>query len=213
MKKRKLITEKEILNLIYSGKRKFEINGDELFTPAANDKIREAGIKLITVGLNSGVNSKNFAGPFHKFKIAAIGSDHTGFALKKIIVQFLEKQGYTIKDLGTHDEQSCDYPDFAAKVGRMVQTGEVHFGILLDATGIPSAIAANKLKGIRAATCYNEFSARSSREHNNSNIIVLGAKSIGEEFVKSILSVWLNSEFLGDRHQRRLDKISELENQ
>lgn len=212
MAKKKLITEKEILNLIYSGKRKLEITGDELFTPAANDKVREAGIKLVRVDPNNPGGSVNFYGPFYKFKKAAIGSDHTGLALKKIIIPFMEKQGYTLTDVGTFDEQSCDYPDFAIKVGRMIQSGEVNFGILFDATGIPSAITANKLRGIRAATCYNEFSARSSREHNNANIIVLGAKSIGEEAVKSILNVWLNSEFLGDRHQRRLDKITELEN-
>jgi len=127
------------------------------------------------------------------------------------VIKYLNKQDYSITDVGTYDDSSCDYPDFAIKVGKLIQSGEVNFGILLDATGIPSAITANKLKGIRAATCYNEFSARSAREHNNANIIVLGAKSLGEESIKSIINVWLNSEFLGDRHQRRLDKISQLE--
>ena len=136
----------------------------------------------------------------------AIGNDHTGFAAKKLVSKFLTDQKLEIVDVGSYDETSCDYPDFAIKVGELVRNSEVDFGIILDATGIPSAITANKISGIRAATCYNEFSARSAREHNNANIIVLGAKTLGDETIKSILQVWLNSKFLGDRHQRRLDK-------
>jgi ribose 5-phosphate isomerase B len=211
MIKKKLITEKEILNLIYKGKKKFEVTGNELFTPAAKDKITEAGIRLVKAELNSADGKIITQGPFYKFKKVAIGSDHTGFAVKQIVITFLKDEGYEVTDVGTHSEDSCDYPDFAIKVGELVQRGMVNFGILLDATGIPSAITANKISGIRAATCYNEFSARSAREHNNANIIVMGAKALGEETIKSILNVWLNSEFFGDRHQRRLDKITKLE--
>lgn len=211
MNRKKLITEQDILKVIYKGKRKFEITGNELFTPAAQDKINENQIKLVTTPKNFVNINPNANGPFYKFKKCAIGSDHTGLAAKKQIIEFLEKQGYSLTDVGTFDEKSCDYPEFAIKVGKLVQSGEVNFGILFDATGIPSSITANKLKGIRAATCYNEFSARSSREHNNANIIVMGAKSLGEETIKSIVNVWLNSDFLGERHQRRLDIISKLE--
>lgn len=211
MIKKKLITEKEILNLIYKGKKKFEITGNELFTPAAKDKINEAGIRLVKAEV-SNVDGKIISkGPFYKFKNVAIGGDHTGFISKQIVIKFLKEEGYEVTDVGTYDEESCDYPDFAIKVSELVQNGTVNFGILLDATGIPSAITANKISGIRAATCYNEFSARSAREHNNANIIVMGAKTLGEETIKSILNVWLNSVFLGDRHQRRLDKIKKLE--
>jgi len=210
MAKRKLITEKDILNLIFKGKRKYEISGDELITPAAKDKINEAGIKLVKKN-DASLNRPVQNGPFYRFKKLAIGSDHTGYAVKKILIQYLEKLDFSINDVGTFDEKSCDYPDFAIKVSQLIQKGEVNFGILIDATGIPSAITANKLKGIRAATCYNELSARSSREHNNANVLVIGAKTLGEEAIKSILDVWLNSDFLGERHQRRLDKISKLE--
>ena len=211
MRKKKLITEQEILNLIYKGKKKFEITGNELFTPAAKDKINEAGIRLVKAEV-SNVDGKIISkGPFYKFKNVAIGGDHTGFISKQIVIKFLKEEGYEVTDVGTYDEESCDYPDFAIKVSELVQNGIVNFGILLDATGIPSAITANKISGIRAATCYNEFSARSAREHNNANIIVMGAKTLGEETIKSILNVWLNSVFLGDRHQRRLDKIKKLE--
>lgn len=212
MANKKLITEQDILKVILKGKKKFPITGNELFTPAAKDKIAEAGIKLekAPTGIDgSGVQTQ---GPFYRYKKVAIGCDHTGLATKNIISKLLKDQGYEVVDVGTYDENSCDYPDFAIKVSQIIKTGEVYFGILFDATGIPSAITANKISGIRAATCYNEFSARSAREHNNANIIVLGAKTLGEETIKSILNVWLNSEFLGDRHQRRLDKITELEN-
>lgn len=211
MAKKRLITEKDILNIIYRGKKKFEIVGNELFTPAAKDKINEAGIELVKSEQEL-TDQNRISGPFFKYKKLAIGSDHTGFSVKTVILNLLKDQGYEVIDVGTYDESSCDYPDFAIKVGQLVSKGEVYFGIILDATGIPSSITANKISKIRAATCYNEFSARSAREHNNANILVMGAKTLGEETIKSILNVWLNSEFLGDRHQRRLDKITELEN-
>lgn len=209
---KKLITEKDVLNIIYKGKRKFEITGNELFTPSAKDKINEAGIELVKVSANTSQNLITNKGPFYNFKKVAIGSDHTGYNIKTILIKLLKEQGYEIVDAGTFDEASCDYPDFAIKVSQLVKSGEVYFGILIDATGIPSAITANKISSIRAATCYNEFSARSAREHNNANVLVLGAKTLGEESIKSILNVWLNSEFLGERHQKRLDKITKLEN-
>lgn len=208
--RKKLITEKDILELILKGKKNLEISGNEIFTPAAKDRINEAKIKLVKSSSNL-LLQQNSIDPLLEAKKAAIGSDHTGFAAKKIILKYLQDKGLEVIDVGTFDESSCDYPDYAILVSNKVKTGEVDFGVIFDATGIPSAITANKIKGIRAATCYNEFSARSSREHNNSNIIVMGAKTLGEESIKSILQVWLNSKFLGDRHQRRLDKITILE--
>ncbi len=211
-KQRKLITEKDIQDLLLKGKRKLEVTGTEIITPAAKDKINESRVEIVKVNLRSSSNiSRELTGNFSTYKKVAVGSDHTGFAAKKIIKKFLEDKGYAVTDLGTFDENSCDYPDFAIKVAEHVIQKQIDFGILLDATGIPSAITANKIKGIRAATCYNEFSAKSAREHNNANIIVLGAKTLGEETIKSILETFLNSNFLGERHQRRLDKITQLE--
>ena len=117
----------------------------------------------------------------------------------------------TVTDVGTYDEKSCDYPDFAFAVAAKVKEGSVDFGIIIDATGNPSAITANKLAGIRAANCFNEFTAKSAREHNNANVLTIGAKSIGEETAKSVLDAWLSTGFGGERHQRRLNKISEIE--
>jgi len=210
---KKLITERDIQNLVLNGKSKLEITGNEIITPAAKDKINENLIKIVRLEkYSNGQNASSLTGSFNNYKNVAIGSDHTGFAMKELIKKVLTDKGYQITDVGTVDEKSCDYPDFAINVAEQINQKKVDFGILFDATGIPSSITANKIRGIRAATCYNEFSARSAREHNNANIIVMGAKTLGEETIKSILDTFLNSNFLGDRHQRRLDKISKLEN-
>jgi ribose 5-phosphate isomerase B len=201
---KRLITEKDILDLIKSGKNSLNVGGSYIITPAARDLILQKKIEILSDNSQSLSQKKSFE------KIA-VGSDHTGVKVKKIIVEFL-KDKYSIEDVGTFSEESVDYPDIALKVANKVKSGEADCGILIDATGIPSAIAANKFPGIRAATCYNEFSARSSREHNNANIIALGARALGEETIKSIVGVWLESEFQGERHQRRLDKITAIEN-
>ena len=130
-----------------------------------------------------------------------------------ILIKYLLEKGYQITDAGTFDEKQCDYPDFAKLVAKSVSKGDNDYGILIDATGIPSAIVANKIKGIRAATCYNTFSARSSRAHNNANVLVVGAKALGEESIKLIIDEWLSTQFEGGRHQKRLDKISDIENE
>ena len=140
-----------------------------------------------------------------------IGCDHGGFDLKLKVIDFVKEKGYDIIDIGTNSNESCDYPDFAIAVAREVAKGSSDFGICFDATGIPSAITANKIKGIRAATCYNEFSAWSAINHNNANVLVMGAMTLGIEVIKSIIDKWVSTEFAGGRHQRRLDKISALE--
>ncbi|MGK9477213.1 ribose 5-phosphate isomerase B [Melioribacter sp. OK-6-Me] len=201
---KQLITEKVILDLIKSGKNSLYVHESSLITPAARDLILQKKIEIISSQNHTTSDKKSFE------KIA-IGSDHTGVKVKKLLVEYL-KNKYSIEDVGTFSDEAVDYPDIALKVANKVKSGEADCGILIDATGIPSAITANKIPGIRAATCYNEFSARSSREHNNANIIAVGASSLGEETIKSIINVWLETEFLGERHQRRLDKITAIEN-
>ena len=141
----------------------------------------------------------------------ALGSDHAGYALKRKIKEFAEDLGHEIVDLGPYDEESVDYPDYAAKVARAVRDGEFDRGILVCGTGLGMAIAANKVKGIRAVTCGDTFSARASREHNDANILCLGARVIGEGLAMDIVATWLESCFAGGRHKRRVDKIIELE--
>ena len=142
----------------------------------------------------------------------AIGCDHGGFELKQAVIKFLEANGYEYKDYGTYDTQSCDYPDIAIPVAEAVAAGEFDRGILICGTGIGIGIAANKVKGIRAACCSDYFSAKYTRMHNDANVLCLGARVIGVGAALELVDVFLNTEFEGGRHQRRVDQIMELEN-
>ena len=142
----------------------------------------------------------------------AIGSDHAGFRLKEIVKNFLQTKNIEVEDFGTHTEESVDYPDYAFKVGEAVARKDFDFGILICGSGIGMSIAANKVKGIRAALCNDLYSAHVSREHNNANILCMGGRVIGEEVAKEIVSVWLNAKFEGGRHERRVNKITDYEN-
>ena len=208
--KKRLITELDIRKIQKTGSTVVVYDDDCIFTPLSLDRIKENKLTLVKKKLDTTSISEHSVS-FNPQNKIAIGSDHTGFRLKNILIKYLNEKGIETIDTGTFDENSCDYPDFAEKVSQLILSGQVERGILIDATGIPSAITANKFKGIRAATCYNEFSAKSSREHNNSNIVVMGARSLGEETVKSILDIWLATPFLGGRHQKRLDKITAIE--
>jgi ribose 5-phosphate isomerase B len=207
---KKLFTERDIYNAAREDKI-ILISKDDILTPSAKDKIKELGLIIVDKDEAEKISGTQIPSQTTHLNKIVIGSDHTGFKVKNILSKMLIDKGMQIIDVGTYDEKSCDYPDFAYAVAKKVQIKEADFGILIDATGIPSAITANKLKGIRAATCYNEFSARSAREHNDANVLVVGAKSIGEETIKSILEVWLNTKFGGGRHQKRLDKITAIE--
>jgi len=209
-----LITESDIIKLNKKGIKILPISDNEILTPSAIDRIKVLDIKIVKKELVKELTEAKDKDLYSKkTNKIAIGSDHTGFKLKNIIAKILSEKGFGIIDVGTYDENSCDYPDFAFAVSSKVKDNEVDFGIVIDATGNPSAITANKLPGIRAANCYNEFTAKSAKEHNNANVLTLGAKSIGEETAKSILEVWLNSNFQGGRHQKRLNKIINIEKQ
>ncbi len=140
-----------------------------------------------------------------------VGSDHGGFKLKQKIIEFLRGKDIQFEDFGTFDEESCDYPDIAKKVASAVTDGKFNKGILLCGTGIGMSIVANKVKGIRAALCSDTFSARMSREHNDSNVLCIGQRVVGEGLALDILDVWLNSEFQNGRHKIRVDKIKNCE--
>lgn len=141
----------------------------------------------------------------------AIGSDHGGINLKKIIKEYLENQGIEVNDMGTYDETSCDYPDIAKKVCDEIKEGRAEKGILVCGTGIGMSIAANKVKGIRAAHVTDTYSARMAKEHNNANVICLGERITGRDLALEIVKSYVESEFGGDRHQKRVDKIMALE--
>lgn len=141
----------------------------------------------------------------------AIGADHGGFNLKKEIVALLEELGHEYKDFGTHSAESIDYPDVAIPVAEAVAAGEFDRGILICGTGIGIGIAANKVKGIRAALVHDSFSAKATRQHNDSNIMTMGERVIGPGLALDLVTTWLDTDFEGGRHSNRVDKMSAYE--
>ncbi len=142
----------------------------------------------------------------------SIGCDHGGFELKNEIIKFLQENNYEYKDCGSFDTASIDYPDIAKLVCNDVLSGFAKCGILVCGTGIGMNICANKYKGIRAAQCSDTFSAKMTRQHNNSNVLTLGGRVLGPELAKEIVREFLTNDFIGGRHQTRIDKIAEVEN-
>lgn len=141
-----------------------------------------------------------------------IGNDHAAVEMKQQIVAFLEELGHEVVNYGTDTNDSCDYPVYGEKVGRAVVNGDVECGILICGTGVGISIAANKVKGVRAVVCSEPYSAKLSKQHNNTNILAFGARVVGIELAKMIVEEWLGTEFEGDRHQRRVSMISDIEN-
>ena len=141
----------------------------------------------------------------------AIGSDHAGFRLKQVLLEHVASLGHESSDFGCPDETSVDYPDFAVPLAQAVIAGEQDLGILICSTGVGMSIAANKLKGIRAALCHDTFSARRARQHTDANILCLGSWCIGEGAARDVVEAFLGGEFQGGRHIRRLEKVRALE--
>lgn len=144
-------------------------------------------------------------------KTIAIGADHGGFVLKSILKDDLASAGYVVTDVGTHSPETVDYPDFAHAVAKLVSSGQAWRGIVIDGAGIGSCMVANKVPGVRATLAYDLSSANNSREHNDANVITLGAGLIGTNLAKQIVQTWLTTEFGGGRHLRRVDKIMAID--
>ncbi len=144
--------------------------------------------------------------------LIAIGSDHAGLSLKKEIAAHLEELGYETKDYGTYTADSCDYPVYGEAVGRAVASGQCSLGVLVCGTGIGISMAANKVKGVRAAVCSDTFSAEMTRRHNDANIIAVGARVVGSGLALAIVDAFLGAEFEGGRHARRVALMSDIEN-
>jgi ribose 5-phosphate isomerase B len=153
--------------------------------------------------------SAQVAGPGHK--VVAIGSDHGGFELKEALKPELKALGFEVNDLGTYSKEAVDYPDFAHAVAQVVGTGKAWRGIMIDGAGIGSCIVANKVPGVRAGMAYDYSSAFNSREHNDTNVLTLGAGLIGVNLARQIVKTWLTTEFAGGRHTARVDKIKSVE--
>jgi ribose 5-phosphate isomerase B len=144
-------------------------------------------------------------------KVVALGSDHGGFELKEILRAELTALGYDVRDMGTYTKASVDYPDYALEVAKLVSSGSAWRGIMIDGAGIGSCIVANKVPGIRAGMAYDYSSAINGREHNNTNLLTLGAGLIGVNQARLIVKTWLTTEFGGGRHAARVDKITAIE--
>lgn len=218
---KKLITEADVLSAAKQGAKILPIGPETIVTPSARDAARSLGIDLTVGGTPSVTSGKTIPGvtlhspkqkhPPHTTSVIALGSDHGGFQLKDVLRNYLIELGYAVADVGTNSEDACDYPDFAYAVAALVASGQATKGIMIDGVGVASAIVANKVPGIRAVPCYTEFVARSSREHNDANVLTLGGRVIGIEAAKSIVKTWLDTWFGGGRHQVRVSKIADVE--
>lgn len=145
--------------------------------------------------------------------IIGIGNDHVAMDMKNEIKDYLEQKGHKVVDFGTNSTERCNYPVYGKAVAEAVVSGEVECGVLICGTGVGISLAANKVAGIRACVCSEPYSAKLSKEHNNTNIIAFGARVIGIETAKMIVDEWLTAEFEGGRHQTRIDMITEIENE
>lgn len=192
-------SEEEIHQIVHKVLDQYSelLNGN--LTATGNPQKSEA----IPLGINNSTQKK----------VIVIGADHGGFELKEILKPDIAALGFDIIDVGTNSKESVDYPDFAHEVAKLVSTGKAWRGIVIDGAGIGSCIVANKVPGIRAGMAYDYSSAVNSREHNDTNILTLGAGLIGINLARQIVKVWLTTNFGGERHQRRVDKIMEVEKQ
>ncbi len=195
--------------------RELAITEDTIVTPLAREEAERRGITFRVASSRentapSGAAAKDISSETSA-RVVAIGADHGGFELKQQLKVHLRDWGYRVLDLGTDSAEAVDYPDFAEAVGNAVARGEAWLGIVLDSAGIGSSIAANKVPGVRAALCYDRATARNSREHNDANVLTLGAKLIAPEAAREIVALWLSTPFAGGRHQRRVDKIRSIE--
>jgi ribose 5-phosphate isomerase B len=186
-----------------------------IVTPAARDAAKARKMELIDEKAKpaapaSALASATPAVPFQS-GILVIGSDHGGYALKEQLKDFLRSLGVRCEDLGTFNETPVDYPDIAELIGQKVAAGTAQRGIVIDGAGVGSAIAANKIPGVRAAACYDTYTARNSREHNNANVLSLGSRNLGIDIAKEIVKTWLETGFGGGRHLKRIEKILALE--
>jgi len=176
-----------------------------IFTPSARELAEARAIRIVELREGQAVP----AAPPEK--IVALGADHGGFRLKETLKPLLLELGLEIRDIGVYDAEPADYPDIAQKVAELVARGEARRGVIIDGAGIGSSIAANKVFGIRAALCYDRASARNSREHNDANVLTLGARLLTEGQAEDVLRTWLATPFAGGRHTARVEKIRRIE--
>jgi ribose 5-phosphate isomerase B len=197
---RAVVTERD---LPLSGTLK--VPAGAIVTPSARDLARERGIQIVEVRPGDPVDRPDPA------KTVALGADHSGFEMKQQLKPIFEEFGLTVEDVGVFEAKPADYPDIARSVAELVHSGKAARGVIIDGAGIGSAIAANKVPGIRAALCYDKASARNSREHNDSNVLTLGARLLTGTQAEDVVRVWMETAFAGGRHAARIAKITAVE--
>jgi len=209
---RRIVTEQDLRGLPFGSE--FQLPAGALVTPLARQVALDRHLTLrhsSTSASSVQMDRPRPSGPPAAGKAVAIGADHGGFQLKETLKAYVRELGHEVIDCGTSSTEAVDYPDFALAVGELVSQGRSWRGILIDGAGIGSCMAANKVPGVRAAMCYDQSTAVNSREHNDANVLTLGAGLIGEALARQIVKTWLETPFGGGRHARRVDKIMEIE--
>lgn len=176
-----------------------------IVTPSAREVAAARGVRILEVA------EAELSAIAPAAQTVAIGADHGGFSLKEALKPLLQGLGLAVRDVGVYEEKPADYPDLALKVAEMVASGTAARGVVIDGAGIGSSITANKVPGVRAALCYDKASARNSREHNDSNVLTLGARLLTQSQAEDVLRTWLGTPFAGGRHQARVQKIIDIE--
>ena len=214
MSGKRVVTEADVRAAAKAG-RTLDVPAGAVVTPAARDLAAALGIALQPAGRTDARAHGRTAEPERAAAPergpVALGCDHGGFPLKEHVKGWLAEAGYEVLDLGTHDTQAVDYPDFAALVARAVAGGRAWRGIMIDGAGIGSAMAANKIAGVRAALCYDLTTAQNAREHNDANVLTLGGTLIGTRLAVDIVRTFLSAAFGGGRHAKRVEKINALD--
>lgn len=209
---KKLITERDVIEAWKKGHSEVWLEQNGLITPAARDAAKVRNISIVRKLPHPDPVTPEPPPPQNPSDSKlVIGSDHAGFDLKETLKAYLAELEYRCEDVGAFSTESVDYPDIALAVAEQVVQQPDRLGIIIDGAGIGSAISANKVPGIRAATCHDVYTARNSRLHNNANVLSMGSRVIGIDVAKDILHTWLNTDFGGGRHKRRVDKIADIE--
>jgi ribose 5-phosphate isomerase B len=207
---RHTVTEADVLAVPAGGT--LSLPAAAMITPLARDTARERGVELVPE-LETPPETSLSPGPGRPRAVqtVALGADHGGYAMKEDLKVYLAELGYEVVDCGTSSTAAVDYPDLAYAVAKLVADGRAWRGIVVDGAGIGSCMAANKVPGVRAALCYDHATAVNSREHNNANVLTLGGMLLGRNLARDIVRTWLETDFGGGRHARRVDKITQIE--
>ncbi len=209
---KKLITERDILAASKERRSRLQAAAETIVTPAAKDAARTRKIAIVKPA--STLESLTISTPRQqnsKIQAIVMGCDHGGFDLKIMLREFVEDMGYVTEDVGTFSTESVDYPDYAHLVAQKIAKNQMMVGVIIDGAGVGSAMTANKVPGVRAAACYDVYTAANSREHNYANVLTLGSRVTGIDIAKQILKVWLETDYGAERHKRRVDKIMQVE--